>query len=1036
MCQYAKEYILKSLSKDSIVYMSIKPGTNQVLSSSYSGGLPSQIHVNGNSHNGRTYIISSSYLSSSEINNISLIWNNSITNCAYMFNGLDNIISLDMSKFDFSNVNSMAYMFSNCGSLIYLNLNNINTSSVTAMHNLFYGCSSIEYLNLYSLNTSRVGCLCNMFNGCRSLLYINIIKLKDPSGCVYSDIFRSCKSQLKYTLNSNKAPNFAELLSSYTPCIYIRSDYYDEYNDKCFLFCLFGSSDYILDDNCFDKCYNYYNYSKIECFSTIPEGYFVNDTTNDKIIAKCNEKCHTCDYQSYRNNLCITCNTQSNFYPILNNTNYFICTDQTPEGFHFSDNSYKPCYYKCKTCYQDGSDSVHNCDSCFENYELIDGNCTCNYYYLYNNETNFYDCVYKCPVDFMYVTKDKICTDKFDMMQLITQQTIIESATKEQKDELLNNLKEGILSGEFDEIIYDTIGEKKQDLYINAPNMICQITSSENQNNNEYNDTSNIKLGNCEEILRAKYKMNDTDQIIILKIDVNEEGHKVPLINYELYNLRTKEKLNLSLCDDSSMKVYLPAVDIEENNLMIYNTSSEYYNDICYSHSENGVDITTKDRKSDFNNNRLSLCESNCEYKGYDIKTKKSECDCKFKLALSNISDIIDNKDKLISQFKDIKNTMNLKVFKCYKNLFTKNGLKCNICSYIFLGMILSNIICLLIFSIKDYKSFKKLIKRLLKHGDKMNFSQYFNKKDEIKNEDNSKNILDNQTTNLSKKELLKLKNNIKKDSKNSNIAHMMTLDLDEKKKKKKHKHRHKDKHKHKKDKKKHKKLMINDYEINIMSYKDAIKFDKRGYCDYYCSLLKRGQLILFSFVTKSDYNIRSVKISIFILFFALSYTVNTLFFTDDTMHNIVEVEGKFNILYQLPNILCSSLISFILNAIILNLALSEESLIELKNHKKDKSKIIKRFKKILIIKLILFFVVGFILLIVSWYYVSCFCLVYKNTQLYLLKDTLINFAISCATPFILCLFPGIFRIPSLKGKNPNKPLLYKFSKFIEFIIS
>ncbi len=153
-------------------------------------------------------------------------------------------------------------------------------------------------------------------------------------------------------------------------------------------------------------------------------------------------------------------------------------------------------------------------------------------------------------------------------------------------------------------------------------------------------------------------------------------------------------------------------------------------------------------------------------------------------------------------------------------------------------------------------------------------------------------------------------------------------------------------------------------------------------------------------------------------------------------MHNIVEVEGKFNILYQLPNILCSSLISFILNAIILNLALSEESLIELKNHKKDKSKIIKRFKKILIIKLILFFVVGFILLIVSWYYVSCFCLVYKNTQLYLLKDTLINFAISCATPFILCLFPGIFRIPSLKGKNPNKPLLYKFSKFIEFIIS
>ena len=151
-------------------------------------------------------------------------------------------------------------------------------------------------------------------------------------------------------------------------------------------------------------------------------------------------------------------------------------------------------------------------------------------------------------------------------------------------------------------------------------------------------------------------------------------------------------------------------------------------------------------------------------------------------------------------------------------------------------------------------------------------------------------------------------------------------------------------------------------------------------------------------------------------------------------MHNIVEVEGKFNILYQLPNILCSSLISFILNAIILNLALSEESLIELKNHKKDKSKIIKRFKKILIIKLILFFVVGFILLIVSWYYVSCFCLVYKNTQLYLLKDTLISFGLSLIYPFGIYLLPGLLRIPSLSNPKKKKRCLYQLSKIFQIL--
>ena len=70
------------------------------------------------------------------------------------------------------------------------------------------------------------------------------------------------------------------------------------------------------------------------------------------------------------------------------------------------------------------------------------------------------------------------------------------------------------------------------------PDTIYQITSSDNQNNNNYNDTSVIQIGNCEKILRAKYNFSDDDKIIIFKIDVKEEegsaapglvgeGHKI-----------------------------------------------------------------------------------------------------------------------------------------------------------------------------------------------------------------------------------------------------------------------------------------------------------------------------------------------------------------------------------------------------------------------------------------------------------------------------------------------------------------------------
>ncbi len=1059
------EYLFQNLNEVSIIKLVLNKGTNQrILSSNYEDNLPNTIIVNGINHDS-SYIISN-YLYSLQTNNITLIWTNGITNCANMFRGLNNIISIDMSKFDFSKVNNMAYMFYDCSSLKYLNLNNINTSSVTAMHDIFYGCSSIEYLNLYSLNTSRVGCLCEMFYGCSSLLYINMINLNDPSGCAYNNIFYSCNSRLKYTFTASKAPNFANLLSTYTPCLYVSSDYYDEYNDNCFIFCLFGSSNDTLADNCFDKCYNHYDYSKIQCFSSIPAGYFVNDTINDKIIAKCNENCKTCDYQSYTKNLCISCNIQSNYYPIMNNTDYYICTEHTPERFYFSDNSHKPCYDKCKTCSQGGNNLIHNCESCFLNYELLDSNCICNYFYFFNNQTNLYDCLFKCPIDHAFISKDNICLENCDSLDLFLNECRLIELNQELKDYLTLKIKESILNGELDDIIYNEIEQNKEDLFLKFPDIIYQITSSENQNNNKdkYNDTSNIQLGNCEAILRSQYNFQENDKIIIFKIDVKEENYNIPFINYEFYNIRTKEVLNLSNCDNSTMKVYLPSDNVEENNLDKYNKSGGYYNDVCYSYSENGLDISTKDRKNVFNNNHLSLCESKCEYKGYDIDTKKSECECQFKLTLSNISDIIENKDKLIERFTDIKSQINLNVVKCYKELFAINGIIKNIGSYILLLMILLNIICLFLFLFKGYKNLQITIDELTEQkASKVKFENIETtitkkkrkkkiNKDIIK--ENNRSVKSVKTSYISSQnkrkknlEIISNKNHkeklpinskskikkIKKNINNKKNDHMDTKSVSNNTSK--FDFKNKSKFKSPKNKK-NKKIGLNDYELEILTYKEAIKFDKRSYCDYYFSLLKRRQLILFTFITKNDYNIRSVKLSMFIIFLSLSFAVNTLFFTDDTLHNIIIVKGKFNILYQLPKIIYSSLISSVINTAMLTLALSEKNVVEIKNEKGIKTLRAKKVKNILKAKFLFFFVIGFLLLFIFWYYISCFCLVYSNTQLYVLEDTAINFALSCIYPFGFCLLPGIFRIISLRAKKRKKECIYNFAKFLRTIIS
>ena len=84
------------------------------------------------------------------------------------------------------------------------------------------------------------------------------------------------------------------------------------------------------------------------------------------------------------------------------------------------------------------------------------------------------------------------------------------------------------------------------------------------------------------------------------------------------------------------------------------------------------------DRKNEFINNNMSLCETNCEYEGYEIESKKAKCKCEVKIKIPLISEIAINTNLLIDKL-DIKNSLNIKILKCYKLLFSINGLKDNI---------------------------------------------------------------------------------------------------------------------------------------------------------------------------------------------------------------------------------------------------------------------------------------------------------------------------------------------------------------------
>ena len=118
------------------------------------------------------------------------------------------------------------------------------------------------------------------------------------------------------------------------------------------------------------------------------------------------------------------------------------------------------------------------------------------------------------------------------------------------------------------------------------------------------------------------------------------------------------------------------------------------------------------------------------------------------------------------------------------------------------------------------------------------------------------------------------------------------------------------------------------------------------------------------------------------------------------------------------------------------NNALTINERVKLKKNT-DKRNIITRKQetlKTIKIKFALFFIITLPLLVAFWFYLACFCAVYKNTQLHLIKDTVISFATSMITPFAIYFLPGLFRLCALKAKKKDKYCMFKFSKLLQLL--
>ena len=106
--------------------------------------------------------------------NLSNFDTSQVTNMSFMFYDMRNLTSLNLSNFDTSKVTDMGYMFGVMLNLNTLNLSNFDTSKVTDMQNMFSSMHNLTSLNLSNFDTSKVTNMRYMFNGVSNLTTLDL----------------------------------------------------------------------------------------------------------------------------------------------------------------------------------------------------------------------------------------------------------------------------------------------------------------------------------------------------------------------------------------------------------------------------------------------------------------------------------------------------------------------------------------------------------------------------------------------------------------------------------------------------------------------------------------------------------------------------------------------------------------------------------------------------------------------------------------------------------------------------------------------
>ena len=297
---------------------------------------------------------------------------------------------------------SLSELFKNCKNLIEVDLSNLECSNLDNLNSTFEGCDSLEYANLTLKNGSNIQSMDNLFSGCTNLIDIDLSNFQPQFNISLQYMFKNCIKLNFADLSNFNTFNYQGIFSG---CINIKiyndqtiessisnkpiNEIINSIKDSLSLNCKIGEN---------EKCKTCQQglISSLYC-EKCNEGYYIPYQKKRKECLKCNDNCLNC-FGSVTFQYCYKCKEE--FY-----SNDGICLKKCEIGNNTNCNSCNSTLqHLCETCnegYFLPSDNKTECKKCdIENCIICSGNstykqcdlCDIDYYYSGNK------CLKKCEV--------------------------------------------------------------------------------------------------------------------------------------------------------------------------------------------------------------------------------------------------------------------------------------------------------------------------------------------------------------------------------------------------------------------------------------------------------------------------------------------------------------------------------------------------------------------------------------------------------------------------------------------------------------